>query len=177
MLERNVISAMTTSTFEAWQDSLGIFDIKTVTDVKLVGEDGLDITDWASVHTSSYRGYRYIDAKFTDAEWVGNSKDLNPDRVVLRNEVGHTKVMELPNFYKYGIWALDPDPWNTGEVQEEFEIFGNLGIIEDHYESEILEGYFVLGDISGGLGDPEAGGGLLGDPRGEEYIDPPGGNE
>jgi len=154
-----------------------VFDIKTVTEAKLVGEDDLDITDWATVHTSGYRGYRYVDTKFTEREWLGNSKDLNPDRIVLRNGAGHTKVIELPEFYKYGVWALDPDPKGTGELQEDFNIFGNIGVIEDHYENEILDGYFVLGDISGGLGNPEAGGGLLGDPRGEEYIDPPGGDE
>ncbi|MFP4001551.1 MAG: metallophosphoesterase family protein, partial [Thermoplasmata archaeon] len=174
MLNKNVIRAMSSSTFEAWVDRLGVFDIQTVTEAKLVGEDDLDITDWAVVHTSSYHGYRYVDMKFAEEDWVGNSKDLNPDKIVLRNEAGHIKIIELPEFYKYGVWALDPDPWNTGELQEEFSIFGNIGVIEDHYEHEILEDYFVLGDISGGLGDPEAGGGVLGDPREEEYIDPPG---
>jgi len=176
MLNENVIRALGSTTFEAWEDSLGVYDIRTAKEAKLVGEDGLDITGWTDVHTSSYKGYRYIDAKFTEEGWIGESKDLNPAKIILKNEAGHTKVIELPEFYKYGIWSLEPDPWGSGDVQFEFNIFGNLGIIEDHYENEILDGYFVLGDVSGGLGDPEAGGGLLGDPRGEEYIDPPGGN-
>ncbi len=173
MLNENVVRSMSSSTFEAFEDSVGPMDIKTITQAKLVGEDGLDITTWADVYTSSYKGYRYVDVKFSETEWLGNSKDLNPDRVILKNDSGHKKVLELSNFYKYGVWALDPDPWGTGGLKD-YNVFGNIGLIEDHYEHEIRSGYFVLGDISGGLGNPKAGGGILGDPRGEEYIEPPG---
>ncbi len=175
VMDNNIIRSLSETAFEAYVDKIGVFDVTTVTQAKLLGQDGDDITDWAEAYAESYKGYMFIDAKFTEEHWVGTSGYLNPFEIVLKNEAGQMKAVELDDFYKNGVWTLDPDPWGTGEIEEYFSVFGNIGMAEDHYEFEIKDGFLVLGDISGGLGDPDAGGGKVGDPRGKEYIEPPGG--
>lgn len=172
MMAKNVFTALGKSVFEIWVDSLSAFDTDDIVEAKLVGEDGLDITDWFDVYQSSFKGYKFVDMKITTDDFVGNSAHLNPKNVVLRNAFGAIREYEFSNFFWKGLWCLDPDPLGTGTTHYRFRIFGNIGLMEDNYKYEIHPGYLVFGEISGGIGDPAAGGGKLGDPRGKEYLGP-----
>jgi len=168
---KNVFQDLGKTSFEVWQDGLEAFDHTSIIEAKLVGEDGLDITGWVPTFESIFKGYKYVDARFTHEDFVGNSADYNPSKIVLKNASGSVSDYELDDFYKHGSWNLDPDPYEVGDTVYKTVITATVGLLENNYETEILDGYFVLGEISGGLGDPAADGGVLGDPQGEEYID------
>ena len=173
MENKNVIEVLGTTRFEVWEDSVTAFDTGTITEAKLVGEVDMDITSWVPVHESSYKGYKFVDAKFSEQDFIGDSKDWNPDKIVLKNAAGGTYAYELENFYKYGSWCLEPDPYGSGDTIYESSIFATVGLMEDHYEFDIMDGYLVLGEPSGDLGTPAAGGGKIGDPRGKDRLIPP----
>lgn len=168
---KNIFNDLRKTSFEVWQDGLEAFDHTSIIEAKLVGEDGLDITGWVPTYESIFKGYKYVDTRFTHKDFVGNSEDFNPSHIVLKNASGSVNSYELDDLYKQGIWNLDPDPYGNGEVDYRTVITATVGLLENNYETEILDGYFVLGEISGGLGDPAADGGIFGDPRGDEYID------
>lgn len=168
---KNVFDDLRKTSFEVWQDGLEAFDHTSIIAAKLVGHDGLDITGWVPTYESTYKGYKYVDVRFDQDDFIGSSDHYNPCEILLKNASGSFNNYQLKDFYKHGSWNIDPDPYGTGETVYKTVITATIGLLQNNYQTEILDGYFVLGEISGGLGDPAAEGGVFGDPRGNEYID------
>lgn len=168
---KNIFDSIRKSTLEIWVDEIIPFDTTNIVSAKLIGEDGLDITDWVDVNESIFQGYKFVDARFSEDDWVGISDYFNPEKLRLMNSVGAISDFEMVDFYKSGCWILDPDPYSIGDKMYHSEVYATIGFLEDNYKFEILDGYLVLGEISGGLGEPYGGGGRFGDPRGDEYLE------